>query len=199
MMADPNEPTAKLIRSAREGSRPALGLLLESFRPMLLAQADDEMAADLRAKAGPSDVVQQSFLKAQRAFDGFRGASPGELAAWLQAILRTTLTDFVREYHETAKRDPAREARLSGVETAARGPSPSQLACRNEQAERLRRAIERLSAEQQEVIRLRHREGRSFAEVGAAVGKSEEAARKVWGRAVDELREIIASDERDSR
>jgi RNA polymerase sigma-70 factor (ECF subfamily) len=59
----------------------------------------------------------------------------------------------------------------------------------------LDRALQRLPAEYQQVVILRYHEGRSFAEVGAALGKSEDAAKKLWLRAVRRLRsEMKGSD-----
>jgi DNA-directed RNA polymerase specialized sigma24 family protein len=41
------------------------------------------------------------------------------------------------------------------------------------------------------VLELRYDQGRSFAEVGAAMGRSEAAAKKLWLRAVRRLRREV--------
>src|SRR5262249_7550847 len=64
---------ARWLAAARQGSVEALGQLLEVCRPYLLKVANDHLTADLRAKLGASDVVQEAFLEAQRDFGQFSG------------------------------------------------------------------------------------------------------------------------------
>src|SRR5262245_60334135 len=61
---------------------------------MLLArlQVDPNRAGPL----DPSDVVQQTLLKAHQKAEQFRGTTDAERAAWLRAILATTLADALR-------------------------------------------------------------------------------------------------------
>jgi RNA polymerase sigma-70 factor (ECF subfamily) len=54
-------------------------------------------------------------------------------------------------------------------------------------------AVEQLPEHYREVLRLRHQEGQSFENVGARTGRSAEAARKVWARAVELLKERLKS------
>src|SRR5262249_13094013 len=53
---------------ARGGSPEALGQLLELCRRYLLQVANAELETLLQAKAGASDLVQETFLEAQRVF-----------------------------------------------------------------------------------------------------------------------------------
>src|SRR5262249_5503480 len=70
----------------------------------------------LRAKFGASDVVQETFLEAQRIFPRFQGASPDQLRAWLRAILLNKAATYTRSYRDTAKRRPRRDAPSLGIE-----------------------------------------------------------------------------------
>jgi RNA polymerase sigma-70 factor (ECF subfamily) len=183
------------IADARAGSSSALGRLFESCRPYLLAIANSELGADLQSKVGASDLVQQTFLNAQKEFVGFRGQSEAELLAWLRRILRNSLVDASRHYGEASKREVGREQPLSGsavfVAAATPPPSPRSLAALREDAARLEQALRQLPEHYRRAIQLRHQEGKTFAEVAAALGCSEEAARKTWSRAVDQLRQIL--------
>src|SRR5262245_58290664 len=78
------EEGARWLSDARAGSPEALGAVLEACRGYLLLIAQGELSPDLRAKAGASDLVQQTFLDAQRDFGRFRGESVAELRAWLR-------------------------------------------------------------------------------------------------------------------
>jgi RNA polymerase sigma-70 factor (ECF subfamily) len=54
---------SKEFLGARKGSREALGRLLETCRPYLLLVANNELDRDLQAKAGASDLVQETFIE----------------------------------------------------------------------------------------------------------------------------------------
>ncbi len=65
---------------------------------------------------------------------------------------------------------------------------------RREDEERLEAALAQLPEEQRRVIHLRHRDRKSFAEVAAILGRSEDAAQKLWARAIQKLREILGPE-----
>jgi RNA polymerase sigma-70 factor (ECF subfamily) len=193
-MAEPLREMAGWLPAARAGSREALGQALEACRDYLLLVADRELAADLRAKVGASDLVQETFLEAQRDFARFHGDSPGELRAWLRRLLLNNLANCARGYRDTAKRQLGREVPFAAAGDAADGaiaatPSPTGQAMAREAAERLDRAVERLPEDYRRVIRLRHQEGRSFEEIGETLRRSPNAARMLWLRAVEQLRQ----------
>jgi len=185
------------IQAARAGSASALGQLLEACRPHLLAIAERELDADLRAKAAPSDMVQESFFDASRAFPRFIGGTEGEVRAWLHRILRNNLADLRDRFHEAAKRQVGREESLDRGAAdrkealAAETPSPSSNVRRREEEERVEAALAELSEEHRRVIHLRHREHLSFKDVGKAMDRTEDAAQKLWARAIERLQEIL--------
>jgi RNA polymerase sigma-70 factor (ECF subfamily) len=187
------------LPSARGGSREALGQALEMCRQYLLRIAQEELDADLRAKGGASDLVQLTFLEAQRDFARFQGDSEGEWRAWLRRLLLDSVSNFTRHYRGTAKRQAGREVALDagssadspggGLYTAM--PSPSSEAMAHERAELLQRAVDRLPEDYRQVITLRHLEERSFEEIGPLMQRSPDAARKLWARAIERLRQEL--------
>lgn len=193
-MSSPDPGLSEWLARARAGSPEALGRVLELCRNYLLHVADRQLDADLRAKGGASDLVQETFLEAQRDFAGFGGTTEDELLAWVRRILLNNAANFARRYH-TGKRDLGREVGPAAADSGGSGPvptdpvpTPSRLAVEREQAEALRAAIDRLPDEYRRVIVLRYLEGRSFEDIGAEMGRSPEAARKLWARAMDRLR-----------
>src|SRR5262245_66692989 len=84
----------QLLQAARAGSTEALGRVFEGCRHYLLLVANEGLESDLRAKAGASDLVQDTFLEAQQAFIRFQGTSERDLLAWLRQILLYTLGNF---------------------------------------------------------------------------------------------------------
>jgi len=188
------------LAAARQGSADALGRLLELCRPYLLKVAKENLDADLQAKLGASDVVQEAFLEAHRDFSCFHGWTEAEMLAWLRCILLHNLANMTRHYRQTGKCHVSREVNLGGVPLedlagpgSKEGKSPSSQAQARERDETLKRALARLPEEYQEIIRLRNYERLSFAEAGQRMGRSGEAARKLWGRAIDHLQRILES------
>jgi RNA polymerase sigma-70 factor (ECF subfamily) len=186
------------VELARAGSATALGQLLEACRHYLLAAAARDFDPALAAKAGPSDVVQQTFLEAHRDFHRFEGVNKAELIAWLNRILLNNLRNLRRGY-AAAKRRHTRERSISGVgETFDRPsllPSPSGEVIAREEAEvradllrRLGPIRERLPDELRGVLDLYLCLGPDFRAIAAELGCVEKTARRRFGRAVLRLR-----------
>lgn len=194
----------KSILRAREGSFSAVGQLLDHYRPYLLQTANLELSSDLAAKVAPSDVVQDACYQATRDFPQFRGRTDAELRAWLRRILLHNLHDVRKRFHAAQKRDVAREAssptisaRLDAVGSPE--PSPSAAAAARECLAALERAMAELGADHRRVIQLRHFDRLSFKQIGEALGRSDDAARKLWGRAIDKLAEAMAIHDESER
>ena len=68
-----------------------------------------------RAKAGESDLVQDSLLEGQQDFPAFRGESPDELLAWLKQILAHNLANFRRRYRGAEMRTVRREQEFAAA------------------------------------------------------------------------------------
>jgi RNA polymerase sigma-70 factor (ECF subfamily) len=198
-MTEPTGGAARWLPAARAGSREALGKVLEAARQYLLTIARQEFDADLRAKNSPSDVVQETFVEAQRAFGQFQGDTEAELLAWLRQLLLHRVGKLRRRYRDTQKRQLAREVALGGDDSggglagvlAAGTLSPSGQAMENEQDQALQAALGRLPEDYRRVITLRYQDQLPFEEIGRLLERSPEAARKLWARAVERLFEEL--------
>lgn len=198
----PNDLTALLL-AARLGSHSSLGLALDRFREYLLLIANQELSEELRPKVGSSDLVQESFIEAQRDFQQFHGTTAEEWMAWLRRILLNNLEDHARRYQQRAKRQVSREVSLDGdspdnvaADLIAAADAPSAAMRRREEWQSLDQAVSRLSEPYQQVLRLRYWENQSLDEIGQVMGRSSEAVRKLWFRAVRELtREMRTTDD----
>src|SRR4051812_22305872 len=84
---------------------------LEPHRNFLRLIARLRLDPRLKGKLDPSDVVQQTLLRAHESIDQFRGQGEAELAAWLRQILAATMIDEVRRYGR-GKRDVGAERML---------------------------------------------------------------------------------------
>ncbi len=118
----------------------------------------------MRAKGGASDLVQETFLEAQRNFAQFRGKSRGEFRLWLRQILLHNLRRFhepVSRYGETGRGAGSRVGGggLAGRAGLRRGGSLGVVAERKvvarEEAEASRPALAKLPDDYRRAITLR--------------------------------------------
>jgi RNA polymerase sigma-70 factor (ECF subfamily) len=198
-MNDAPPTEARWLAVARSGCPEALGAALEACRTYLLLVANHELDPQLRAKGGASDLVQETFLDAQRDFAAFRGNTEGEWRAWLRQTLMHNLATFTRRYRETDKRNVAREAPIDAGPYSAGGvaqlpadtPSPSAEVMWDERLRAVAAALMCLPDDYHRVIELRYQDGRSFSEIAEALGRSENAVRKLWFRAIERLQQEL--------
>lgn len=196
-------PTLDLSEQAiPSDTGPTFDELLSTCRNYLLLVADAELDPNLRAKMGASDLVQETLLDAKRGRDQFAGTTRSQLLAWLRGILVNKLCDVGRHYHGTQKRRLSREVSLerdlgSQVRDNLADPiaeTPSRLVADGERDASFARALASLSDEHRLVIVLRNWEQRSFAEIGEQMNRSAEAARKLWSRAIEKLKDQWVSE-----
>ncbi len=191
----------QLLGEARQDCSAAREQLLESFRGYLWLLARTGLDASLRGKADPSDLVQESLLKAHMTFGQFQGQSEGELAAWLRRILINKLNDLARGYQMAQARQVGRERSLDDLlgdsssalvgMLACGGPSPSESAQRRELALVLAEALAELSDEYREVLVLRSLEERDWDETARCMNRTVGATRMLWTRALKALRPLL--------
>jgi RNA polymerase sigma-70 factor (ECF subfamily) len=189
-----------LLDEARAGNQAALGRLLELYRNYLRLVARALIGQALRIRLDASDLVQETFLKAQREFADFLGSTEPELAGWLRQILVRSLADQVRQ-HRAKRRDYRREESIEVVldhsslaiqaRLAAPLSSPSAHSSRREQAVLLADALEKLPADYREVFLLRNLERIPFETIAARMGRSSGAVRMLWTRAIKKLSQLL--------
>lgn len=166
----------ELIARARHGDREAFADLYQRYLPMIYAYVRARVFNDPDAE----DLTEQVFL---RAFQSLARYQPRgwPYSAFLYRIARHLVIDHVRHSRKDAMveaLDPPAEAR----------PSTDELLIQQEDRRRLQRALDRLPADYQEVIRLRLLLSLPTATAAAWLGRSEGAVRVLLHRAVQALR-----------
>jgi len=196
---DARSDIRELLDRARRGAPDAIGRIFESAREELLGLAEHELPGDLRMKVSPSDVVQETAVDMQRGFGQFAGTTAEECFAWLREVLRHNVVDAIRRYRDTQKRDPACETSLDGFRSreqrnlGAPPRRPEDSAIRREEAAVVNDILARLPPDYRRVLEMRYWGGLTFVAIAAELGRSPEAVRKLWYRAIEQLQHELAA------
>ncbi len=193
----PSSDVSAWLSAARGGSAEALGQLLQSCRRYLLSVAERGLDRMLQSKIAAADVVQETFVDVVRDFRGFHGNTEDEWLAWLRCVLHHNLGNLARRYRQTKKRRMGREISLDDVPASALEQSAPHFAAAEEalhareDVKALDGALRHLPDHYRTVVVLHQWDERSFAEIGRRLGRSEEAARKLWVRAIEQLHTLL--------
>src|SRR5271166_1734349 len=174
---------------------------LESYREYLRLLARMNMDPLLQARIDPSDLVQQTLLKAHEKQDQFRGKSDAERAAWLRTILANQMADALRKFR---RQQGARErsieealaessARLDAWLAADRS-SPSQKLDDRERLLEMADAMAKLPEDQRTALELRHLQGLSVPAAAERMGRTPASVASLLYRGMKTLRERLNED-----
>jgi RNA polymerase sigma-70 factor (ECF subfamily) len=156
---------------------------MPKLHTLIRVQMDDR----IRDRVDSLDVLHETMLKAFRGIDRFRGSADRSLMAWLRAIA-THEIQRAAEHHHRQRRAIDREVRLDAEAPLAAALRAAEAALtRRPDLLRLEQALVKLAEEQRTVVLLRAFEGRTFGEIGAALGKSADASRMQFARALAAL------------
>lgn len=171
---------AELVERARSGDARALDALVRrhtdaAFRVALSYVREEDTARD---------VVQDSFLKAFRALETFRGDAA--FKTWLMTITANEARGVLRKTKRW-KEQPIEDAAPVPDDTI----DPASAAVMSDEVERARALLQSLPEKQRLSVSLRVDEGLSFREIGAVIGSSEGAARVNYFHGIRRLRELM--------
>lgn len=202
-VSPPSEKSAnspeQLLARARAGDSSALGALLGLYRNYLRLLAQPRIGVRLQQRLDASDVVQETLMEAYRDFEDFEGNREQQILSWLRRILVRNLADAVK-YHRAHRRDLERQQSIEAFvdrstkavqALAAETSTPSRQVSRREQAVILADVLTGLPEDYREVLKLRHLDQLKFEEVAGRMGRSTEAVRKLWARALAKLRTAL--------
>lgn len=148
----------------------------ESFDQIYQAYFDPVYRYALSLSRDPDlaeEITQETFFKAMRSLDSFRGES--SIKSWLCSIARNLLIDHQRK----KKKQPIEDAQ--NLPDTAMGPEESIM--RQDESMRIHRLLHHLDEPYREVFTLRTLGQLSFRDIGELFGKSENWACVVYHRA----------------
>ena len=178
----------------RREDRPSDPELIDAWR-----NGDEEAATELVHRHGPAlarflgaagggdevdDLVQDTFLRAFRRIETFRGGS--SFRTWLMTIGSNLLKDSWR------RRKGRVVIPLDARELVDEGSDPHGDAVAGDIAERVGRCVRRLPRLQRDVFLLRAQQGLEYQEIAGALGTTEGAARVHYHHAVKRLKALLS-------
>lgn len=182
----------ELVDSARRGSLPAFGELVERHRAVVY-----RVAARMVGPDDADDVTQEAFLRAFHRLDRFRSDSP--FRSWLLRIAHNAALDAL----ERRRRAPlAGDEAADGdqAESAARAPSertPADELEIDERRQRLELKLEGLRPSHRAVLVLRDLEGLPYDEIAELTEMPLGSVKARLHRARAELIQILRSNTYD--
>jgi RNA polymerase sigma-70 factor (subfamily 1) len=190
--------TRILIERAQKGDREATAALFARAYPELMQAARFRMGPTLRARMDTLDLAQTAYIEAYRDLARYEYRGKGSFLRWLLRILENKIRRQI-EFLLAKKRDVRREVELDspdvereGGPRAGRSPArpPAQRLVEREDRQRLEAAMDRLDERYREVLVDRYYLAMSWREIGAALGRSEEACQMLCRRALLKLKRL---------
>jgi RNA polymerase sigma-70 factor (ECF subfamily) len=176
------------------------GPSLERYRAYLRVLARVQLDPLLQGKLDPSDLVQETLLKAHEKREQYRGGTEAELMAWLRRILANTLIDTARRFAGEG-RDVGREQALAALERSSSrlealleaepSGSPPARTMHEEQLLRLAEALSRLPEDQRTAVELQYLGALSVEGIAGQMGRSKSAVGGLRRRGMRRLRELL--------
>lgn len=187
--------TFMLLEKARSGDEAALSRAFEQYRRRLSVLIHFKL--DPRESADAEDVVQETYLRAFRALDGFEYRSPGSFLHWLSSIADSVIVDRAR--YRSRERRAGEEVPFRS-ESNPLGPepadtrTPSRLFAQEEAMQRLLGRLAALPDHYREVILMAKIEGLTTVEMAERLGKSRDEVAQLVFRAVKRFRAICEAE-----
>jgi RNA polymerase sigma-70 factor, ECF subfamily len=171
-------PDAALVAAYRGGDERAAAELVRRH----LAAVGRFLYSAGAGRSDVEDLVQETFFRAFRRIDGWRGQA--SFRSWLFTIAGNLHKD---EYRRGKGRQVVS---IDDRDVPDRADPHADLAA-GEAEERLRAGLATLPRLQREVFLLRAQEGRDYADIAAALGTTPGAARVHYHHAVKRLKELV--------
>ena len=185
-----------LNRRFREGDEDAFRLLCQRSALAFEARARRWISAGLQRRVSIADVVQEASILAFAKREDFEDRGDGAFRRWMLGIIDLKARETIERHCTVAKRAVGREVprgqRDGTGRFAGNGATPSQVAVAAESAEAARVALSSLPEHYQQVLVLTRQHGLTLPEAAEHLGRSHEATKKIYGRALCKFRAAFA-------
>lgn len=166
----------RLVELVRDGHERAFEAIVARYRKPLV-----RFSGRILPESRAEDAVQQAFLNAHAAL--LTGDEPVQLKPWLYTITRNSALNLLRQNGWDYDEIPAD---FDGVRR------PDQVVEQRLELEDTIAAVNELPQRQRDALVMREFEGRSYQEIGLALGAADGAVRQLLNRARGTLREALS-------
>ncbi len=184
-MTTPSADTRLLVVRAQGGDREAYDRLFALAGDRLRLYARLRLGPALRSTVESDDVVQEVYLAAHKAFDGFRWQGDASFTRWLCRIAENVIRGLADHHGARKRTPPAAMARVSRIEhrLAASGKGPATQVAWEDRTRALATALDTLDDDMREVLLFRYFHGRTIDEIAHMTSRSPTSTRRLLGRA----------------
>ncbi len=137
----------------------------------------------------PSELVQETFLRAHTRIEQYQGTSEPSLRAWLRTVMRRLFLDRVRRSRLDYEPPTSPSGDVEALPCSR--SSPSKVVMKAEHDRRLREAVDRLPKDQATAIRLHYFEGLTVVETAQRMNRPRDAVAGLVRRGLAALRREI--------
>jgi RNA polymerase sigma-70 factor (ECF subfamily) len=187
------------------GDPAAWNALIQAVHPdAILVLIGYRMGTDVRCRTEPEDILQETLLRAWRGRHDFAWQGVASFRRWLIRIAERCIEDE-RDRAHAKKRDVAATRSLGlaapGAATLADAPAvdpwtsttPSRIAEMRERARAMETALQALTPDVREVVRMRLFEDLAIDEIAERLGLGESAVRHRFRKGAEEYRNRLRS------
>lgn len=199
MPAFPSPPdereSLELVARIQRGDRAAWDGLYSRYHDQLLLAIRMRLGSGLRRHLQSEDILQSVALEAFQELDAFEYRGRGSLERFLQRLVIHKIRDRADTFRAEKRAgavplDEEVSRSLSAPDAESDGYHDG------ERYERLERALRALPEDLREVLLLRKLDGLSSKETAERLGKSDDAVRKTYSRALARLTLLVAEPQR---
>lgn len=166
---------------ARRGNEAIIASLYEEYYDKIARY----VYVHIGNRSEAEDIAGEVFLKALESLKSYKERGI-PMQAWLFRIAHNLVVDHLR------KKGKLKLVPLDTVQVEA-DVDPMAIAEKNIEMERVTRAMEKLTQEQREVLRLRFFGGLTSKEAGSVLNKSDGAVREMQRAAIENLRKLLVN------
>jgi RNA polymerase sigma-70 factor (ECF subfamily) len=179
---------ASLLRRFRDGDEEAFRTLLEQHAAGAQRYVGRWLPARLQRRVSVADVLQEARMVAFERRGSFEDRGGDSFRNWFLGIARRKVLEVVKRHDRAQRRSAQREVtrglRPETAQFVADFPSPSEAAIASEARDTAARVLRQLPADYRDVLRLVREQSLGLKEAAARLGRSYEATRKLYGRAL---------------
>ena len=173
-----------LVRRAQQQDSEAFAQLYEAYFDKIYRYIVMRIRNEMEAE----DIAQQVFMKMLHSISSYKSKGV-PFSSWVYRIAHNQVIDYFRRQNKKATVD------IEGLQLPSTGDDPQHMIERQVDIEELKKATQRLTPAQQEVLSLRFAGELPIAQCAQIMGKSEGAIKALQHSAVLALRKALVGNE----